>query len=300
MTEKNESGKQPLVSIIIVNYNGGRFLADCLDSLAAKISVEFEVVLVDNGSDMDGCDHVEGRYPWLTVVKHDRNLGFAGGNNLGARYARGRYLLLLNNDTVLLTDIRDAVELLARDESVGVVGAKMLGARDEYRRSAGHFPAPWRLLVLSSLYLKRQGFSSGNFSEGLLDVDWVEGSFLLTRKTLWEQLGGLDESYFMYVEDVDYCRGARLLGLRTVYLPSACYRHYGGYGAGRLHMLVAGFLRYHRKYSGKAARLAALVVLQLGLRLRCAAALGGGMVAPGPERRQKFDACLDALRVCKW
>ncbi|MGS2725679.1 glycosyltransferase family 2 protein [Psychroserpens sp. BH13MA-6] len=227
------------LSIIIVNYNGRKYLSDCLESIYKMCDgIDYEIIIWDNHSTDDSMRYLEDHHAdRIKLFNSKENLGFAGGNNAGAKHATGNYLLLLNNDTVLLDNPSPAIDVLKNDH-VGVVGIKMLGSNKAYRFSAGRFPSPIKLFKLSLLFEKRGGFKTGDFhSETPLKVDWIEGSFLLTKRKVWQQLHGLDERYFMYAEDIDYCKRVNNLGLHAMYVPSISYIHHGGYSVQRQHML---------------------------------------------------------------
>jgi len=257
-----------MTSILILNWNGERYLAGCLDSLVAKITVPFEVIVVDNASTDGSPEIVAQRYPWVKLIRSASNLGFAGGNNLAARHATGEYLLLLNYDTLLETDILDAVTALDADPRLGVVGAAMYGRDHELRHSAHHFPTPARLWFFSSLWITKEEPWPSSVGLKLHRCDSIEGSFLLTRADAWRKLGGMDERNFMYVDDVDYCRNLRNLDLYAVQCPSVRYIHFGGYNHARMGYLFSGLRRYHRKFSSRRVQLEADFVLRVGLLLR--------------------------------
>jgi N-acetylglucosaminyl-diphospho-decaprenol L-rhamnosyltransferase len=134
-----------LVSILILNRNGTRYIFDCLGSVREKVQGPYEVIVVDNHSSDGSPDRIAEDYPWVKLVRSDDNLGFAKGNNLAARYASGKYLLLLNYDTLLLSDITDAVRVLEAEPSIGVVGAEMFALDGTRRPSCARFPLPFRL-----------------------------------------------------------------------------------------------------------------------------------------------------------
>lgn len=258
------------LSIIIVNFNGKHFFDECLRSISLAVQFEHEIIVVDNASSDGSVEYIQTHFPQVKLVVSKANLGFAGGNNLGAKLAQGQYLLLLNNDTVLLDDLEPVIRLMDSSPTIGVLGARMVGRDQEYRYSAGYFPEPWRLLKFSSLFKKDEGFKSGIFPENIdcCDVDWVEGSFLLTPRSVWERLSGLDESYFMYVEDVDYAKRATDLGLHVVYFTKLTYVHFGGSGQARVGLVSNGFRRFHRRHSGVVKKAMANLLLDLGLCVR--------------------------------
>ena len=284
------------LSIVIVNFNGRHFLDDCLRSISKQVPFDHEVIIVDNASTDGSVEYLRKAYSQVRLIENEENLGFARANNIGANDAKGDFLLLLNNDTILLDDLTSAIAILKGDESVGILGARMLGKDGEYRHSSGYFPEPLRLFKLSSLYRKDGGFGTGDFEveNSVYPVDWVEGSFLLTRMSLWRDIGGLDESYFMYVEDIDYAKMALLLGKQAVFFPDISYMHFGGYGPGRIGMLIKGFRRYHDRHSNWLMSRLAYIVLDGGLIIR---AIVYALRSIGNHQEiERARLCLKALR----
>jgi len=257
--------EKPMLSIIIVNYNGLRYLKECFSSIEERcFGISYEVIFVDNNSADESVQFVEHHYPWVKVVKSQQNLGFSKGNNLGVENSKGKYLLLLNNDTVLLDDLSGLLDVIAYDD-IGVVGGRMFGEHREERLSFGFFPTPLMMLKLSQLYMHRlEGEEQGD----LLDVGWIEGSLLLTERETWDLVDGLDPKYFMYVEDVDFCKKVSLLGLRRVCFSKFRYIHYGGYGASRSKWLKDGFRIYANNFSLHGERLIFLLFVEIGFGLR--------------------------------
>lgn len=288
------------LTVLIVNYNGKKYLGDCLESIKRNVTVDHEVIMVDNASIDDSCEYVQASFPYVRLLVSRENLGFAGGNNFGSSQARGEYLLLLNNDTVLLNDVAPAIELLECNHKVGNVGAMMLDGSEQYNVSAGYFPSPLRLFRLTSLYKKDGYFKKGNFPqqrESGYCVDWVAGSFLLTRRVLWDRIKGMDDGYFMYGEDVDYCRKTYDAGFSTIYYPQIRYVHYGGFEPSRHPLLIFGFLRYHKKYSPAFQRVLASGILFSGLLVR---ALLYGLLFTITRKAAfgiRTDACVAALKL---
>lgn len=298
----NDFSSEVMLSILIVNFNGKDFLGPCFDSIREHVTVPYEIIVVDNASHDGSAEYVARSYQEINLIAGKVNLGFAAGNNLAACSAKGKYLLLLNNDTLLLGDLKDAVALLSSDPSIGALGCRMRGRANEYRYSAGHFPSPLRLLSFSTIFNRSGPFKNGDFPAGdetLYDVDWVEGSFILTRSELWQSLGGMDEDYFMYVEDIDFCKRVHDSGFRVVYFPFLSFLHYGGYSSSRLGMLIKGFRRYHRKFSSSMVQLAAQLILTLGLLLK-AAVYALISLASGRGVGVKSLSCLKALKDSPW
>jgi GT2 family glycosyltransferase len=175
----------------------------------------------------------------------------------------------MNNDTVLVTDLQPAAELLRRGEGIGIVGADMLGRDLRSLPCAGRFPSPLRLMKFSSMLTQPAKLAANSLPA--IAVDWMQGSFLFTTVENWQALSGLDDGYFMYGEDIDFCRRTAERGLCTVFCPAVRYVHFGGFDASRLYLLHAGFRRYFCKFSGWSTRMLAAIVLDLGLVARIVA-----------------------------
>ncbi|MDA3905860.1 MAG: glycosyltransferase family 2 protein [Bacteroidales bacterium] len=240
-----------LLSIIIVNYNGEAFLINCIESINRNCqTIDFEIIIVDNNSTDESIKIIENKFPEVVLIKNKTNFGFAVGNNIGANLSQGEYLLLLNNDTLLLDNLNPAINILRDDQSIGLVGIKMLDEKKQYRQSAGLFPSPIRLLKLKLMMLIYDGFSNDNFdkTQSIFQVDWIEGSFFLTRRNLWEKLKGMDESFFMYAEDIDFCKRLNDMEKKTVYLPELSYIHYGGFNSKRNELLKIALIHYVNKH----------------------------------------------------
>ena len=258
--------KEKELSIIIVNYNGESYLEDCINSIYKYCnSIDFEIVIIDNNSADSSVALLKKQYPEINLIESKDNLGFARGNNLAAKQTCGKNILLLNNDTILVQDISIALEELKK-EKVGVVSIKMLDKDRQYRKSVGKFPTIYSLILFSKLHLKNNGFDSGNFNKKIVEVDWVEGSFLLTKKEDFIKVGGLSEDYFMYVEDVDYCKKIALLEKKRIYLSSISYVHYSGFNSTRNYRLVDGYKIYVNKYF-TTLKLVAILILNVKKQL---------------------------------
>jgi N-acetylglucosaminyl-diphospho-decaprenol L-rhamnosyltransferase len=258
---------QTLLSILVLTHNDGKFLEGCLSSIQRHVSCPFEVILIDNGSSEKLDETLNGRFPWLRVIRSERNLGFNAGNNLAARNATGEYLLLLNADTVLLSDVVPALILLQSDLKIGTVGAQAFGATGAVRPSSGHFPKASRLWLFRSLWMKPK-VAMGPSQLQAFKVDWVEGSFLVTAAKHWKAVGGFDEGNFLFGNDVNFCRSTSMFGLAVVQCTAVKYVHFCGFGVSRMGNLYAGFRDYHRKFSTPVQRRNADLVLRAGLIAR--------------------------------
>lgn len=273
----------PLLTVLIVNFNGKHFLHECLISIQEHVSIPYEIILVDNASCDGSAEYVRQAHPDVLLIVSQANLGFTGGNNLGARVARGRYLLLLNNDTVIRSPIVPLVEKMESDQSVGVLGCRLLYGDHRLQESIGYTPSVLSLVLswtpLGRLFPNSKIFRRTIFCESRLyqqeyaNVDWVSGACLLTRTALWGQLGGLDERYFMYMEEVDYCLRVRKSGYMVGYSSACQVTHFEGAGrpwVGERALLntVDSYMVYVSKFHGCAAVLVlrALLVPVFALR----------------------------------
>lgn len=218
----------PLLSIVIVNWNGKRFLDDCLGSLQAQSFDEFEVVFVDNGSTDDSLEFVKGNFPKVIIVESKVNLGFAGGNNLGIEAAKGDFILTLNNDTDLEADFLESlVEAVdASDKDVGMWAPKILSMEDRKTIDS-----------VGGLLFYPDGLARGR-GRGEQDrgqYDDIDETFIpsacaaLYRREMLDEIGLFDEEFFAYCEDTDLGLRARLAGWRTRSVAKAkVYHIYSG------------------------------------------------------------------------
>ena len=219
----------PDISIVVLNYNGRRWLEPCLSSLACQRGADAEIVLVDNCSDDGSAAFVEERFPSVRVLRLDRNRGFAAGNNAGARAARGRFLAFLNNDTeadpcwaASLTAALDA------DPSAALAASRIVyldnpaiadSAGDAYLRAGGAF--------------KRGHGQPAACFRTAGEVFGACGAAFMIRRSVFEELGGFDEDFFLVYEDVDLSYRAQLRGHRCLYVPDALVCHAGSATMGK-------------------------------------------------------------------
>lgn len=229
----------PLISIIVVSYNTREMTLACLRSVIAETSADFELIVVDNASDDGSAVSIAKEFPDISLLAETENHGFAAANNMAAQQARGEYLLLLNPDTVVLDKAVDRVVEFARAEPKALIwgGRTLFGDRSLNRTSC------WRRMSLWNIFCRTSGltgvFSGSEFfnSEAYGDwdrgnkrqVDIVTGCFLLIRHADWNALGGFDNDFVIYGEEVDLClRAERNLGAAPQVTPEATIIHYGG------------------------------------------------------------------------
>lgn len=233
------------LSILIVTYNSAGLIGRLLDHLRHEMSdagtpLRSEVIVVDNASRDGTAELVRREFPWVHLVASPVNLGFAAGNNLAARQARGRQLLLLNPDALPAPGaLRRGVTLMDANPQVGLGGGELLGTDGSRQPSARMFPSLRdELFTLSGLAARRP--TSRFFAR--LDrrwadpdqaavVDWIPGAFVFIPSLLFFRLGGFDERFFMYYEEVDLCRRMSEAGRTVQYWPSLKATHIGGASA---------------------------------------------------------------------
>jgi N-acetylglucosaminyl-diphospho-decaprenol L-rhamnosyltransferase len=249
-------------SVVIVNYRTDGLLDACLSSLSQGSASRLEIIVVDNSASLR-TSGIPARFPKVRFIENTRNVGFASACNQGLVVARGRSLLLLNPDTLVE---KGAIETLAgfldAHPGVGAVGPRLLDPDGSLQYSCRRFPgyftiffgryslatrlAPRNPLSRKYLYLD---WNHASVSE----VDWLSGACLMVRREVLESIGPLDEQYFLFVEDMDYCRRIRDAGWAIVYVPSAVVSHRVGVSQGPVPPSIVwarhrGMFRYVRKH----------------------------------------------------
>lgn len=197
-------------SIIIINYNTARLTLNCLNSLYWHSDFsDLEIIVVDNASAAaDFAVLKEGISSPVKLIKSESNLGFAGGNNLGAKYANGKYLFFLNSDTIIKEDIFPAIlRTFSKDEKVGIVSPRLIN-KDGSSQAKAYGPFP------SLGYLLYKNLISRHDNDFPKRIDWVSGAALFIRKDFFDLIGGWDNKFFLYLEDVDLCWMVKKLGYK--------------------------------------------------------------------------------------
>jgi GT2 family glycosyltransferase len=223
----------PLVSIVVVTWNGRQYLDGCLSAVAAQSGVSTETILVDNASSDGTVAYVRERFPAVRVVALPENRGFAGGNNAGVREARGRFIALLNNDAVPEPGWLEAL-LGGLDEDAGFA---LVTSRIVYMHDPALIDSAGDGMLASGGAFKRHHGASVERARESIEVFGVCGAACLMPRHVFDQLGGFDEDFFVSHEDVDLSYRARLLGYRCRYVAGAVVRHHGSVTIGR----VSGF-----------------------------------------------------------
>jgi N-acetylglucosaminyl-diphospho-decaprenol L-rhamnosyltransferase len=254
----------PDLSIIIVSWNVHTLLQNCLRSVVAQQELKLQIIVVDSASNDGSPEMVAEQFPQVELIACSENVGFPRGNNLGLAQANGRFILLLNPDTVVHEGaFAKMVHYLQQNEQVGVLGPQLLNEDGTVQSSRRRFPT-LKTAFFESTWLEPYApravldyYYARDVADGeTAVVDWLMGACLMMRQEVVAQVGGLDEAYFMYSEELDYCRRIKQAGWRVVYYPPAKVTHLLGKSSEqavtRRHInFNQAKLRYFRKYHGR-------------------------------------------------
>jgi GT2 family glycosyltransferase len=257
------------LSVVIVNWNVKDLLRGCLqslvDSFQAAPDLTTEIIVVDSASADGSAEMVRHEFPQVQLIASQENLGYAGGNNAGAAAAAGRYIFLLNPDTVVQPDaLPRMVAYMDAHPAAGALGPQLLWPNGDIQSSRRRFPTPGTLFWESTLL--EQWFPHNRYAQHYhctdlppdhtQKTDWVVGAALLIRAAAWRQVGPMDKEFFMYFEETDWCRRVVSAGWETYYLPAAKITHFEGKSseqvvAARTLRFQRSKLHYTRKYFGR-------------------------------------------------
>lgn len=227
------------LSIIIVNYNVKEFLENSLQSiLKATSRISYEIIVVDNASDDGSIELIKSKFPEVKLIENKENIGFSRANNIALNIARGKYFLLLNPDTIVEEDTFETMlKFFEENKDVGLAGCKIINPDGTLQAGCRRsFPGPWnsfcKVTGLSSLFPKSRIFARYNLTyldENLThEVDAISGSFMFLKSEIYKKIGGLDEDFFMYGEDLDWCFRVQQAGYKVFYVHSTQIIHYKG------------------------------------------------------------------------
>lgn len=307
--------RSPDLSVVIVNWNTIDMLGDCLLSVRAGFAgLKTQTIVVDNASEDGSPDMVARDFPEVELIRSGTNLGFAAGNNLGFRSARGRYVLLLNSDTVVRGDVlARSVDYLDAHRDVGAMGCRVLNTDGSVQLTCSMFPSLLnQFLQATGLWKLRRPRFFGRFlmtdwqRDTERDVEVISGCYLMLRREVLDQVGALDEDFFFFGEETDWCRRIAQAGWRLVFAPVGEIVHHGGGSARKLSyrrdvLLTGAKVRLHRKHGGWWS--AALCwVIAAGFNFSRAAFWSlGALVRGGDGRRNRarhFRQVVRALPEC--
>jgi N-acetylglucosaminyl-diphospho-decaprenol L-rhamnosyltransferase len=260
------------LSIVIVSYNTKELTRHCLECIKkfAK-DISHEVLVTDNSSIDGSADMVAEEFPWVRLIRLSENRGFAGGNIPGMKNASGKYILLLNSDAFLSEGVlHNTISHMDKHHEIGILGCSLINSDGTLQPSARMLPSPLNKILqitgLAAHFPKSRFFGRADFTwwdhSVPRSVGWVVGAFFLIRRKTMEELGFLDDRYFLYFEEVDYCLSAKRAGWKVVFYPHAHVVHLTGQSAAKSGqditehgkqikaIRIASEFRYYRKLYG--------------------------------------------------
>lgn len=280
------------LSIIIVNFNTKDLLRDCIQSIIRSIplnhplSSNYEVIVIDNASTDNSVSMVKKEFPQVKLIKNKRNLGFSKANNQGIKKTRGEYILLLNSDTEIINNaLKEIIDFAESKKDLGIAGPKLLNPDGRPQPST----APFYTLPVTFLSL----FGGDKFlrcsPSKTAKVAWVSGACFLIKKSVTDKIGLLDENFFMYVEEMEYCYRAKKAGFQVYFYPQAEVIHHvrGSSKAGKqkaIWGIYQGLIYFYQKHFAPWQ----LNVLKFLLRLKAALAWLVGIFINNPYLKKTY------------
>jgi GT2 family glycosyltransferase len=270
----------PTLSIIIVNYNVKEFLKNLIDSIKrASINLNTEIIIVDNASDDGSIEMIKEKFPDVVLIENKINVGFGKANNQGLRIATGKYILLINPDTLVAEDtFTNMIKFFDTQPDAGMAGCKILNPDGSIQLACRRsFPGPWtaftKVTGLSTLFPSSKLFARYNLTyldeNQTYEVDAISGSFMMMRKEVFEKVGGFDEQFFMYGEDLDLCYRIQNAGYKIYYVHTTQIIHYKGESTKRSSIDETKIF-YHAMHLFVKKHLSSSLVVEMILRLAIA------------------------------
>jgi len=301
------------ISVIIVSWDARDYLRDCLNSVRQTGAPGLhEIIVVDNASSDGSPEMVAEEFPEVKLIRANENLGFARANNLGIRHASGSLLALVNSDVVVQPEcLQKLAAFLENRPEVGLVGPKIFGADGHLQRSCGELPTVWnttcRFLALDRILSRWplfSGFQMRHWNyDSQAEVGTLSGCFWLARRASVDEVGGLDERFFFYAEDMDWCKRFWDAGWKIVFVPEAVATHFGGGSSSNAPLrfsveMLRGSLMYWQKHHGWLGRSVcyALAMVRHCIRFVTRGSLRIIGLARGAENRQKLKEDMVCLR----
>jgi GT2 family glycosyltransferase len=301
LSEVDTDRSRPDLSVVVINMNGRKLLEDCLVSLRdAAPRHRLEVLVVDNGSTDGSPEMVRKQFPEVKLTVNKQNLGFTKANNQGIHPSSGRYVMLLNNDTrVVPGAFSVAIDYLDQNAAIGCAGLQLLNEDASLQLSCRRFPSFSQALfnrysLLTRLFpnnrISRAYLMTDAKHDEIQDVDWVSGACLMFRRSVLQEIGALDERFFMYSEDVDYCFRVWQAGWRVTYLPFAQVFHLIGQDTKKVRFKLTyerhkSMYKFYKKHYSRHLMFLDLVT-SIMVAVRCATQLSIAGVQSGLAKLQ--------------
>lgn len=272
-----------ILSVCVVNYNTKYLLGQCLSSLLEHSEgLDVEIVVVDNHSWDESVNMIKRDFPEVKLIANKRNTGYAHAVNQAIKLSRGDFILVLNSDTVVLpATLLQTLQFMDHQKDAGIVGCRVLNPDKTLQKSCRSFPSILNY-IYENFYFDRLFSQSRWFGRPFMsyfkydeirEVDVVLGAFMMTRRELVDQIGGMDEQFFMYSEETDYCYRAKQNGWKVYFYPDAEIIHFGGQSTqdASVRMFIElhkSHLRYASKYQGKGYMFVVKIILMCGIVVR--------------------------------
>lgn len=267
------------LSVIIVNYNCKDDLEKCLSSLS---SLPCEIIVVDNNSSDGSVDFIKNNYPQITLVQNKENFGFAKGVNCGIKKSSGDYILILNPDTEIRDNIFELLDFMKSNNKIAAVGPKLLNSDGTYQRSFYDFPTLlWAFFhfiriieIISKSKILKNIFHKYFLPPVLpLEVDWITGACICISRKAIEDVGLFDENFFLYFEEIDWCKRARQRGWKICYFPYVEVLHHIAKASCKVEDLsyisryesMFYYFKKHHKFESAIVKLIAVIIFSLRL-----------------------------------
>jgi len=283
------------VSVIIVNWNTKELLRDCLSSVYEHAgNIDYEIIVIDNASTDGSASMVKNDFRQVILIKNSDNRGFATANNQGMTVAKGRYVLLLNSDTIVLDNsIANTVRFADENPRAAVTGCRVLNPDRTLQRTCFMFPSILNMLLsityLYKLFPKSRFFGREQMTwwgrNDVRQVDVVTGCFMLVRRKAIEQAGMMDEQFFMYGEETDWCYRFRQKGWKVMFAPVGEIIHFGGQSTAQkpvamIVQLRLSILKFMKKHYSRPAYLIARLLVALFFAIRLPAWMAKALIRP--------------------
>lgn len=308
----NPAQGDPAVSIVIVNWNTRDILNECLTSISDQTTLSHEVIVVDNASTDGSADMVRNEHPDVHLIANEANNGFAAANNQGLAVATGQKLLLLNPDTIVMDHAIDVMSIwLDQHPDVGCVGCQVYQDEQTIQRTGFAEPSPLNLAIvefgLQRLAKVSKRFATPEYSgwdrKTQRDVDVVSGMFMLVPRHVFDKVGPLDDAFFVYSEEADWCKRIRNAGWRCVFAPEARILHLDGGSKSTSQIKSRMFVQmqkskmiYVRKHHGKGGAFVTRLVFLTSAALRGAIFGVLGLVRNNKEHKARTRLAKASIR----
>lgn len=300
------------VSIIIVNWNTQQLLVDCIKSIKKKTQkIQYEIIVVDNASDDDSVATIERKYPEIKVIQNGKNEGFARANNIGITHSNGRYILLSNTDIKILDNVIDRMaQYMDTHHGIGGVLPRCIDGNKKLRRCCRDLPSLWNIFCeafyLDKIFPDINIFRGRALPESFYRLTGIAETmpccFMMIPREVIEKVGNLDERFFFYAEDIDWCRRCLLDGFKMIFFAESTVIHYGGSSTGSdsYRFLVEknkALLKYWKKHHrGNKYRICVLIY-SLHHTIRSLAYFIRGFTYP-LKRKHYFNTAKNHSMVC--